>query len=333
MLEKIKKNWWIVLAGLLIIPYFAFLNMQERKAKELNASTHQLDERISGLALTVDRDGIMVTYLNGTKLPADGIGLVTVTLEDYQADPERIKRQGMEVKDDDFPLVVFFNQSGFDATGDPVAVRRAKDGTRLFGLAKQVARVRVLQVLRGGGFYVWDGGERRKITEEEFYRDFMGIEPPTPTQNPEQLDKLTDAELAKRGLKRLPKEVEKTEKGVPADTLNKTGLRGTVVRIGGVPALQAVEGAFLVVLKGKYEPPPEKLKTAAEALEKVKDRIASVGRTDADGVYAFALPPGVYTLLMVAGESLRGNAVKDGAYPTVEVKDGWQEYDFRLPAR
>lgn len=323
LLKWLRGKWWILLLALLTVPGLAYYNMKERKARELAESVYSIDERIDSLKLLVSRDGVMVVYQDDTRKPADGIGLIALTLDDNKKDPERLKAQ--ELTDDDFPVVVFFNHTSFDASGLPVMVRRARDGMQVFpknGGAVRGFRLRAAVPLRSGGWtgYYWDTADRNGktvISDEEWERIYLGVNvPKLPT--PEEMDKMTDEQLRAFGITRMTKDEAKLR------TEKKSGVRGRVLRVGGNPAVVPLK-VPVHVFKG--QPTWE----TANGQPKY-DRIALSSMSDSEGRFAIDLPPGEYTMMIELDGVLWGNALKtkDGKYPSFKIKeDAWTDYEFR----
>jgi hypothetical protein len=299
----------------------------------LGATTSEaiaLDPDNPGLKARVDCGRLVVTYDDGTAVPADALGVAVITAEDYKKFPDRLDRHGIRPNSSDYPVVAFFNSTGFDATGDPVAVRRGKDGLLIHGKPDARKPVHAVVADRGGGFrvvagnYSWktydDKMAWRTVDDKEWFKDFMNIEPPVKLPTPEEMDRMTDAELEKLGVRRMDRgEYEKKFGKLPTPPADqaKTGLRGRVVKVGGSPALQPVK-AKVQILAGKARP--------SDKLDTVVATIA----TEADGSYAASLPPGTYTVVVEYEGKLRGNALDQSAWPSVDVKDGWVDYDVRV---
>jgi len=170
--------------------------------------------------------------------------------------------------------------------------------------------------VRSGGFRAWtpgDKGKARTITDDEFYKDYMGVEPPQQLPPADQLDKMSDEELKKLGVTRRPNAEQ-----------SKTGIRGSVFKVGGNPAVAPLK-VPVHAYKGKIKP--------FEKFDDKDDRRALSGMSEPDGYFSLALPPGVYTIVVEVDGKCRGNALSSTDWPTVEVKDQWLDYEFRVPAR
>jgi hypothetical protein len=330
----LARNWKYALLGLFFIPYFAVQNMHERKAKEAAERTAEVeaDDVVTGLKVKFSKLGDTFVYQNGKELPYDGLGFAVLNWDDYQKNPDKFKKTGFEAKQEDFPIVVFFNVSGFDASGDPAVVRRAKDGTIVFELKDRPKKpVAGMTPLRDGSFKVFfRDGTSESVKEDDWYRTYMGTEPAQKLPSPEELDKLSPEELAKLGLTRMSKD-EFTKKfggevpippQVPKDA--KAGVRGVVIQVGGIPALQPLKQLTVYAVKG-----------AADPVASLKDdpRIAATAKTDDNGGFSLALPPGTYTLVVEIQGKLIGNAVNQKTWPAVTVGDGWVDYEFRVSPR
>lgn len=292
-----------------------------------------LDESVSKVALRFDKGEAVVIYEDGNARRADAIGAALVTLGDHEKFPDRFERHGIKLARTDYPVVAFFNATAFDATGDPLVVRRASDGKELYRKDSAGKQVAAVIARRGGGFrwlnaYHWDTGEKVKwadVTDEEWFKDFMNLEPPVKIPPAEELEKMTDEELKKLGVNRMERaEYEKKFGKLPATpeaTVGKTGIRGRVVPIGNakIPA-----GSKILIWKGKVKP-SDKLLESSETVMVID--------FDKDGSYAATLLPGTYTVTVKWDGKLYGNSLDQSAWPSVEVKDAWVEYDIRLQAR
>ncbi len=302
MWEQVRKKWWLALAAVCVIPYFAFQAMHERKALEANAKTYTVDAQVP-VKLSA---GGTVAYLDGTTLPADAHGLVCFTWADYQKAPERLQLKDFTPLEGHFPVVVFFNASGFDSSGEPVLVRRAGDGRQLWkGVQAPALRHAVPQ--RDGSFMTYPvQGEPVLVKEADWYRTYMSVEPPL---SPAELEKLSDEQLKEIGIQRV------------VAPEGKTGVRGRVLRVGGNPALVPLK-VPVHVFKGEVKP--------FAKYDPKDDRIALSVHSDANGQFAVPLPPGLYTVVIELEGKLLGNAANPDRWPAVTVKEGaWVEYEFR----
>lgn len=350
MLDSIKNfilghKWAMVLAFVCVVPYLAFQNMKARTAAE------ELDATVPGLKIS--RDASKVYYLDGSTKPPDGFAITVMTADDYKNSPDTFKKSGYIPKPEDLPVVVFFNLSGFDSSGDPGIIRRAADGVILFELKdKPAARLRTAHVHRNGKFTIYSAeAPPATIEEEDWYRDYMGVQAPVPLPPQETLDKMTPEELAKIGLTRvneaeyvkktggLPATTGKAPGGPPAaspPTAVEGGLRGSVVSVGGVPAIQPLavdvylfSGAFDAATTGAILAKTELGPTFAEYLQK-HERFVARTRSAVDGTYKLTVPPGTYTMMILGGRGPLGNSRTPGVWPSVTVGAGWTDYDFRV---
>lgn len=325
-MEWLKKKWWILLLGLLVVPVLAFRAMRERLAVE-NGEKDPIALGMDGLQLLVGKSGVTVRYPQGKQLPADGLGVSLISLEAHKKNPERLEK--LQLREQDFPVLVFFNATGFDATGAPVVVRRARDGVQLYP-EKSEDRVLVRAVIpeEDGKWtvYFWDDQTRqvgkRVVSDEVWYRVFMN-EPLVRTPTPEELDKMSDEQLRAMGIQRMTKQELKLRQE------HKHGIRGRVLKVGGTQNPVQPYSLPVHVLRGEAQ----KRLTGAmgqPTLASVQADVVCSLHADKDGFYATALSPGTYILVVEIGGKLYGNAVQPGAFPTVTVPpDGWIDYEIR----
>jgi hypothetical protein len=249
-----------------------------------------------------------------------------------QGDPDKLNAVS-GFTEGDFPVVAFFNASGFDGSGGIDVLRRARDGEQLYKAKDKPKLVKVAVARRDGKFraYFWDW-TAETVAAKEWYARYMGVEQPQVLPPPEELDKMTPEQLQKLGIERLtadeyekkfgvkppPPGKEPAKEPVKAVDTGKQGVRGRVFQL---PLLAPVETEILA-FPGRLDPkaPVDRGKAVAMAT------------TDKTGVYTLPLLDGTYTLLVAVGTGWQGNAVK--AWPAVEVKGGWvDDYDFRLAPR
>lgn len=330
----IRRNWKLGLLAVFFIPFLAFQQMKERKAREAAEATAELaaDDKVTGLKVRYSKAGDTFVYQDGTVLPNDGLGYAVLGWDDYQQNPDRFQRAGFEARQPDFPIVVFFNLTGFDASGDPGVVRRAKDGSVVFELKDRPKKpIAGMTPLRDGSFKVFfRDGTADTVSEEDWYRVYMGVEPAAKLPTSADLDKMTPEQLAKVGLTRMTKdEYEKKFGGAipippPAPKDGKSGVKGVVIQVGGVPAIKPLDKVEVFALKGAVDPVPT---------VKADPRVAAKGVTDANGGFSLTLPAGTYTVVVEVDGKARGNAVNAAKWPQVTVGDGWVDYEFRVPPR
>lgn len=325
-MQYVKKYWWVALAGLFVVPYFAFQNMRERKereAREREAGAEvvkAVDARVPDLSLVLRGHDTLVRYQGGKEVPTDGVGIAVLTWDDLQANPDRLKKAGYKAERADFPVVVFFNQSGFDSTGDPAVVRRARDGSVAFEVKdKPPGRLRQIVSLPDGTWtaYFWGSDEAVRVGQADFYRLYLGIEPPQPQpaqHSQAELDRMGPEELKRLGIKKVSRD--------EALKRAKTGVRGRVIKVGGQKtAVEPLAGVKVHALRGRVEP--------AANLDGKDGLVAAVDKTDKDGKFALPLPPGVYTLVVEQAGKFYGNSFRGERWPAVTVKDDWADYEFR----
>ena len=157
-----------------------------------------------GVKVRVLATSAHIVYGDGSRFPPDGLAMVVVTAEDDKSHPQRLDPVRPRIGATDWPVVVFVNASGFDATGAPVVIRRAADGKVLYreeGGSPSPVRLSVAR--RDGDFDVYPYGraEPWRVGEREWVEKFLRV----PYEvDPKELEKLSDEELARRGLQRLP---------------------------------------------------------------------------------------------------------------------------------
>jgi hypothetical protein len=176
--DWLKRRWWVLLAGLCVVPYFAFQAMKERKAREGVGLVVELSPRLPGVRYHSTGTTLgEVEYADGSRFERDGLGVVVLTREAHAADPGPLK--GVEVKPEDFPLVAFFNSSGHDASGNAVRIRRAADGKQVYESAS--APFTSLVVIDGADIrlpLVASGA--RTVPADEWYTRYLGMTPAPP---------------------------------------------------------------------------------------------------------------------------------------------------------
>lgn len=330
----LKRNWKIALLGLLFVPYLSFQAMKERKAAEADALVTEVaaDDLVEGMKVRYAKTGDTFVYQDGTVLPHDGLGYAVLSWADYQKNPERFQKAGFEAREADFPVVVFFNLTAFDASGDPGVVRRAKDGSLVFELAGRPKKaVAGMTPLRDGSFKVFfRDGSSAAVSEDDWYRTYMGVEPAAKLPPGDELDKMTPEQLSKLGLARMTKDEFGKKFGgdvpvpPPVPAGSKSGVRGVVIQVGGVPALRPLEKVEVFALKGAVDPVPS---------VKADPRVAGTAVTDANGGFVLPLPEGAYTIVVEVGGKALGNAIKQDRWPATKVGGDWVEYEFRVPPR
>lgn len=170
----VKKYKFIssCLLGLVLIPYFTFQAMEERVEKERTRQTLLLDEEFP-VKLTwnrLDRFGEL-TFLDGSIQPCQALGVELLRRDEYQS---RSWSSRVPLGDTIFPVVVYFNGSGFDVGGVPERIVRATDGHVLYERLNRPFPVRYLVPRHDGKLtVVFDNGTTKTVTPEEWVRDFV----------------------------------------------------------------------------------------------------------------------------------------------------------------
>lgn len=256
-------------------------------------TAYPLDDEVVGVKLVVPESGApSVVYQNGVKILADGLGVAAITWEDYTKFPARLDDSGAKFPRQDFPLVVFFNATGFDATGVPVVVRRASDGELLYRRDDAPSRLALVTPLRDGRFRITPTYLDRVsgtfvVSDERWYTAYMGRQP-APAPSPSQ----------------------------------ESGLRGRVWVVGGATAPSPGVRLPYHVLRGKVEP--------YARYDRDDGRLVLSGMTGDGGEFSVALPAGAYTFVVELDGVMRGNAFDRKVWPSVEVKTSWVDYEVRL---
>jgi hypothetical protein len=206
------KNWpnWLkyVVAPIFFIG-LVFYYRDQRVGNGIFASIKEEEIGSSLKTRQIIRGGrlIEISYADGTIHPADGLAIAVVTKEDDTKAPERLAPFKGLIKDTDWPVAVFLNASGFDTTGEPVVIRRVADGKELFR-APVTDKVVLGVVQSDNKFKVYLGDGTTKVVDEKFWVEkYMRMQ----HTDPKDLEKMSDEELAKLGLRRaVPKGEEKS---------------------------------------------------------------------------------------------------------------------------
>lgn len=159
-----------------------------------------------GAKATARPDGsVVVTYPDGTVAPAHGLAVTAWTADNDREMPDRLAGFKDIVSRDDLPVLLWMNATGFDPTGDPVAVTRVRDGKVLYANPQAVARPRMVVVEPDGTFTAHPAsGGPVKLSEAEWVRRYMRLPTrPDPVHAPAEFEKLTDAELKAKGFERV----------------------------------------------------------------------------------------------------------------------------------
>lgn len=278
---------WLVIAAILLIPYYAYQNMIERTTSDVGVV-------VDPQAPITLHAGDRVTYLDKTVHPCDGYGMLVLTWDDYKAQEERFAAMSSLIPES-FPVVLFFNASGFDTTGDPIVVRRVANGQVVFSSQRAVPLVRRCIPQRDGSFLVVNAdGTSQTVSERVWYTKYMGLQEQQPvTEKPPSPDEPKPAEM-------------------------KTGLRGQVFK-PTASGIERLAGASVLVFRGSISPK-----------DSVDSKPVAVVTVAKDGSYSVSLPPGTYTVALVLDGKIYGNARDQSTWPTVEVTDSIVDYDVRF---
>lgn len=185
-------KWFKYLAMPVLFVVLVFYFRDQRVGNGLFAPSQPAAEPQAlsdGVAVRTQGVKVEVGYLDGSWLPADGLGVALVTREDDAKAPDRLNAFRGLLTDQDFPLVVFLNASGFDATGEPVVIRRAKDGKELYR-SPNAEKVLLCVAQRDGRFRVFVPRGMRTVDEQTWVEKYMRLKyeplPPDPKADPKQ---------------------------------------------------------------------------------------------------------------------------------------------------
>ncbi len=237
-----------------------------------------------------------VVYKNGKKLPVEGYGLAVFSQEDFNLAKDLFGDGATAIKDSDFPIVIAYNSSAFDNTGDLMTVRRGADGELLMLSNGKVDTVRLLTSNADKTFTVhyWGNKKSEVVDVETWFRRFVHELPTKPKA----------------------KEPEKTQ----LDPKKDGSIKGKVIATGGNPAIIPVQ-AEIWVFAGKKSPADKLAKTDA----------FKVINSDSEGAYEAVLPAGVYTIVVPVHGKLIGNAYDQKVWPQATIELGKSlEYEFRI---
>lgn len=215
-----KSKWGKLVIA---IPFIVIASFYFKDVRLGNLVPSHLEEQKNGI-FTSETDGLYevgykdalgyIIYKNGKKVPRDGFAVALTTWEDYQKRPELFKN-ATRVEKADFPVLLFYNASGFDVSGIPCAIRRVADG-QLLGHASDVALVRLMLPNRNGTYTVIHvDGTARTVDEKTWMREYMRVDRPDgPLHAPKEFEKLSNEELERLGYERLTPEEYRRRYGV-----------------------------------------------------------------------------------------------------------------------
>lgn len=304
-----KKVLSVVGLGIVVVPILAYQNMQKRLATETPPNTPA--NTAQALVALDSAPGVklrwqdcrvpMLIYPNGKEYAADGFLCSYVTWDKYQADKGVFGRMPYSPKMEDFPVLVFGNSTGFDVSGEPVALRRASDGERLW-TSPQTFRPGFV-VVKDDGFLAYDVTTSKYFDAATWQKDMMGVDPKLSELTPEQIAKMSDEELAKLGIKR-----EKVDPPpVPDKPTEKSGIRGKLEGNKVEVELVAMTG---VVNK------------MSVADIKRSNRIAGSVKIGPSADFALPLPAGLYTIVIIEGNAAQGLG-PNGQWTAIKIADQW----------
>lgn len=208
-------KWAKWLLFLLFAPIATFYFKDQRLAKEKLTIKPFPNSVISVVTTPNDIFGVVV-YEDGKELPREGLGMSLVRWEDYKENTVQLDViKNKKLIKEDFPIVIFLNRSGFDPTGQPITIRRSKDGSLVYEVAKLGKPIKLLAAHRGGDFtVVFFDGTQKDVDEKQFIEEHMRLpytEPSKPV--PPGLEGMTDEELKKLGYERITAEEYKKRYG------------------------------------------------------------------------------------------------------------------------
>ena len=312
--EATVSRWKSILTAIvyaLSIPYFAHQHMQQRIAEEktkaeqsINLKEIQLDDQVPDLKLVVsDQDWMgQFKFGDGTLAKREAYGLAVLTWQDYQNHPAQLDQTQQTWKSGDFPVVVTFNRTAFDVSGNPDVVYRVSDGHKLYSANPDIAVVRAMVPRRDANFGVLDEtGKLTSFSEDVWYRDYMQLDTTQPAEQPAAGETPPSPQ---------PSPSASTE---PQKLTAPVDFEGRVIQVGDTKeAVKPMPGVKLVLLP-------------AAAL-------AGAAFTDSDeqGRFKFQATPGDWVLVALQDGKLVGNAY-DGSLPHVIIPaEGLKDYEFRL---
>lgn len=182
--------------------YFAYDRLYN-KSKTDNVDQMVLFDEYPKLKFIPGNPG-QVVFGDGTKVDRDGFAFVLFQPSDWDKNAERLKGLSIKPGSSDFPLLISLNPSGFDVSGEPIAIRRAEDGRLLYQAPLTPQLVDFTLPQRDGSCKVrFVSGKILVVSEQEWLKVFMRSNTLAP---PVGFEKMSDEELKKHGFERLSTE-------------------------------------------------------------------------------------------------------------------------------
>ncbi len=182
--------WAKVVVGVPVIAVLSLVYMQKRidsKGVPLFPDVHP------GIVWFDDGSTMgKVQYPSGDSFARDGLAVFHVTWEEYQKLPAVLPAPqviGGDWQQNVFPVVVWCNTTGFDATAEPMVVRKAHNGALLYQKKPASSMVKLLTPgSTSDSYWVYlADGSKVDMTEATWVKLYMNLkvqEPPTPQPAP-----------------------------------------------------------------------------------------------------------------------------------------------------
>ena len=167
---KARGVWgWLIFALFLLAGsgYFLQKRLYEEKVAEL-AGLKSTKFNLEGtkLSFTTNANEGVITFEDGTAYPREGHGMAVIE----QVNEALLKLQEelkFTLKAEDYPVLVQFNSSGFDLSGEPVSIRRVKNGSLVYQSETMLRLVRFADMMGDGTYVVHFYNDDRSILNEK----------------------------------------------------------------------------------------------------------------------------------------------------------------------
>lgn len=177
---KSKGFWGAILFVVFMFAgsaYFLQKRLFEEKASELQSLKKTVTKvaEVQGITLEFISDtggGILRFGSAGPTYPREGHGMAIVT----EVNEAMLKLQDelkFAVKGDDYPVVIQFNSSGFDLSGEPVSVRRLKDGSVIYQSETMLRLTRFAAMMQDGTYVVTFYDDQQSVLNEKQWVDLV----------------------------------------------------------------------------------------------------------------------------------------------------------------